>query len=251
MSRLFVKFCLNVSFCLFVKFCLSPPPPAADGLPLLRAGHRGRHRHPERGPEGDRGGGALHHMGGADGGGWGGEHFHTYQKYFFIILYNTALSIIWDLVNQNQTNKSNNAPCCVIKQTARNRWGEPTSWSATIGGATFPDLLLFALTFFRQRLFYRISLFEPIFFKNCFYLSKVWICIMRMVINVSIYRHGNHRNCVYFCCSQSEVQSNHCLQAHRRTQTAAPRFQGACICTFSFYSKDCTYVALKAAYRLL
>ena len=42
---------------------------------------------------------------------------------------------------------------CAIKQTVRNRWGETTSWSATIWGATFPDLLLFGASFFLPKVF--------------------------------------------------------------------------------------------------
>ena len=40
-----------------------------------------------------------------------------------------------------------------IKQTERNRWGEPTSWSAAIWGATFPDLLPFGESFFPPKAF--------------------------------------------------------------------------------------------------
>ena len=40
-----------------------------------------------------------------------------------------------------------------IKQTVWNRWGEPTSWSATIWGVTFPDLLPFGASFFPPKAF--------------------------------------------------------------------------------------------------
>ena len=46
---------------------------------------------------------------------------------------------------------------CAIKQTVRNRWGETTSWSATIWGATFPDLLPFGASFFPPKALHRYN----------------------------------------------------------------------------------------------
>ena len=45
---------------------------------------------------------------------------------------------------------------CAIKQRVRNRWGEPTSWSATIGCATFPDFIPFGTSFFSVEGFFNM-----------------------------------------------------------------------------------------------
>ena len=59
----------------------------------------------------------------------------------------------------------------------RNRWGETTYWSATIWGATFPDLLLFGASFFLPK---------------AFLIYDITAQVLRLCPRVTLYLDGAH-----------------------------------------------------------